>query len=217
MASKGPIVEVIDLETGNIGSVLKMLARIGADPVVVREPGALAGRHPVLLPGVGHFSKAAESLEARAMRPKLDALHQAGWPILGICLGAQLLCRDSEEGPGAGLGWIPTTVRRFPELDAEGKLLRVPHMGWQPFSPPDGTLPFTVPAGRMYFAHSFFVDPAPLKGESLCESSWGGIRFTSVSRSRNAMGAQFHPEKSHRFGMNFLANWLAWAGTQVTP
>ena len=169
MASKGPIVEVIDLETGNIGSVLKMLARIGADPVVVREPGALAGRHPVLLPGVGHFSKAAESLEARAMRPKLDALHQAGWPILGICLGAQLLCRDSEEGPGAGLGWIPTTVRRFPELDAEGKPLRVPHMGWQPFSPPDGTLPFTVPAGLMYFAHSFFVDPAPLKGESLCE------------------------------------------------
>ena len=125
MASKGPIVEVIDLETGNIGSVLKMLARIGADPVVVREPGALAGRHPVLLPGVGHFSKAAESLEARAMRPKLDALHQAGWPILGICLGAQLLCRDSEEGPGAGLGWIPTTVRRFPELDAEGKPVEI--------------------------------------------------------------------------------------------
>ena len=216
MASKGPIVEVIDLETGNIGSVLKMLSRIGADPVVVREPGGLAGRHPVLLPGVGHFSKAAESLEARSMRSRLDSLHESGWPILGICLGAQLLCRESEEGPGRGLGWIPTVVRRFPPLDTAGLPLRVPHMGWQPFSPPDGTLPFSVPAGRMYFAHSFFVDPAPLAGESLCESSWGGIRFTSVSRSHNAMGAQFHPEKSHHFGMAFLANWIAWATAQVS-
>jgi imidazole glycerol-phosphate synthase subunit HisH len=217
MASKGPTVEVIDLETGNIGSVLKMLARIGADPVVVREPGALAGKHPVLLPGVGHFSKAAESLEARGIRPRLDALHASDWPVLGICLGAQLLCRDSEEGPGRGLGWIPTTVRRFPPNDLEGRPLRVPHMGWQPFSPPDGVLPFAVPPGRMYFAHSFFVDPTPLRDESLCESSWGGIRFTSVSRSRNAIGAQFHPEKSHRFGMAFLTNWLAWAEKQVSP
>ena len=215
MEANARTVEVIDLDTGNIGSVLKMLLRIGCTPRVVKEPNQLLGGCPVLLPGVGHFSKAVTSLEQSGLRKILDALYEKSWPVLGICIGAQLMCNESEEGPGKGLGWIPTTVRRFPPIDIYGKILRVPHMGWQPFTPPDGILPFTVPVGRMYFAHSFFIDPTSLVAESVCESSWGGIPFVSVLRSKNAIGAQFHPEKSHHYGMTFLSNWIHWAISEV--
>ncbi len=209
-------VEVIDLDTGNIGSVLNMLARIGCLPRVVRAPSELQGCHPVLLPGVGHFSRAATGLESSGLRPSLDALRARDWPVLGICLGAQLMCRSSEEGPGEGLGWLPTAVRRFPAAGTDGRPLRVPHMEWQPFAPPDGCLPFQVPPGRVYFAHSYYIDPDPLGDASACESEFGGIRFTSVARRGRAIGAQFHPEKSHRHGMAFLSNWLRWAQAEIT-
>ena len=209
-AAPAPL-EVVDLETGNIGSVLKMLVRIGVAPTVVRRPHELSGTTPLLLPGVGHFSKAAASLDASGLRTRIDELHTSGAPILGICLGAQLMATESEEGPGRGLGWLPTTIRRFPTHGPDGRPLRVPHMAWESFRPPSGTLPFEVPPGRMYFAHSFYIDPAPLGDDSVCESEFGGVRFTSVARSRNAFGAQFHPEKSHRFGMAFLSGWVRWA------
>lgn len=206
-----PPIDVVDLETGNIGSVLKMLVRIGLAPRVARKPSELSGRTPLLLPGVGHFSRAATALDDSGLRQRIDELHAGGIPILGICLGAQLMARSSEEGPGNGLGWLPTTIRRFPASGTDGKPLRVPHMSWETFRPPDGTLPFEVPAGRMYFAHSFYIDPAPLGPDSICEAEFGGVRFTSVARSGNALGAQFHPEKSHRFGMAFLSGWARWS------
>ena len=208
-------VEVVDLETGNIGSVLNMLSRIGCAPRAVRTPSEMLRKHPVLLPGVGHFSKAASSLDSSGFRPWLKELHAADWPILGICVGAQLMCMGSEEGPGAGLGWLPTMVRRFPPTDEQGSPLRVPHMAWQTFAPPEGTLPFRMPVGRVYFTHSYYLDPGPLGAMSRCESEFGGVRFTSVARSRNAIGAQFHPEKSHRHGMAFLGGWFAWATAEV--
>lgn len=210
-----PAIEVVDLETGNIGSVLNMLVRIGCTPKLAKRVDELEGRHPILLPGVGHFSKAAESLDRSGFRATLDALRARDWPILGICLGAQLMCRSSDEGPGRGLGWLPTTVRRFPATDSAGAPLRVPHMEWQPFAPPDGCLPFPVPAGRVYFTHSFYIDPEPLGDASACESEFGGVRFTSVAWTGRAMGAQFHPEKSHRHGMAFLTGWARWAYSEI--
>lgn len=208
-------IEVIDLDTGNIGSVLNMLMRIGCSPRVVKRPEEFSQEHPVLLPGVGHFTKAADSLHRSGLRPSLDALREKDWPVLGICLGAQLMCRSSEEGAGVGLGWMPTTVRRFPANGTNGEALRVPHMEWQPFAPPNGTLPFEMPQGRVYFAHSYYIDPEPLGDASLCESEFCGIRFTSVARKGRAIGAQFHPEKSHRFGMAFLTGWVQWARSEV--
>ena len=209
-------IEVIDLDTGNLGSVHKMLARVGCTVRTVRRAEDLDGTSPVLLPGVGHFSKAAESLEMSGLRPHLDQLQRSGWPILGICVGAQLMCRASEEGPGEGLGWFPTVVRRFPAVDTSGRPLRVPHMEWQPFAPPSGCLPFDVPPGRVYFAHSFYLDPEPLGPQLLCASEFGGVRFASVARSGNALGAQFHPEKSHRHGMGFLKGWIEWAASEIS-
>jgi len=203
---------VIDLATGNIGSVLKMLARIGADPFVCSSPNDIDDASPVVVPGVGHFSKAVQSLDDGHWRGQLGALHAEDRPILGICLGAQLFCRESEEGGGAGLGWIPAVVRRFPAESSGGERLRVPHMGWQTFTPPDGCLPFSAPAGRMYYAQSYFIEPTVDPAHSPYQSEYGGVRFAAAVRSNNAIGLQFHPEKSHRHGMALLRHWLAWAG-----
>ena len=208
-------VGVIDLATGNIGSVLKMLSRIGANPFVCSAPDDIDASSPIVIPGVGHFSRAVQSLDTGNWRGRLNTLHDDNRPLLGICLGAQLFCRGSEEGSGAGLGWIPTTVRRFPATDASGALLRVPHMGWQNFTPPEGCLPFSAPAGRMYYAQSYFIEPTSDPAFSPYQSEYGGIRFAAAVRSNNMVGLQFHPEKSHRHGMALLRHWLRWASDCV--
>lgn len=204
-------VDVIDLDMGNVGSVLKMLSKIGARPKVCASPDDIDAQTPIVIPGVGHFSKAAQSLDTRQWRARLNELHIARRPILGICLGAQILCQSSEEGPGAGLGWIPTTVRRFPDTDSKGTPLRVPHMSWQSFTPPDGCFPFSVPSGRMYYAQSYYIEPTNPPEYSPYQSHYGDIQFAAAVRSHNAIGVQFHPEKSHRYGMSLLRSWLGWA------
>lgn len=204
-------VDVIDLNTGNIGSVMKMLTRVGACPTVCKSPTQVDERTPIVIPGVGHFSKAVQSLDASKWRERLDQLHMANRPILGICLGAQILCQSSEEGPGAGLGWIPTNVRRFPATDSKGSLLRVPHMCWQDFTPSDGCFPFVSPPGRMYYAQSFYIEPTNDPEFSPYQTIYGDTQFAAAVRSRNSIGLQFHPEKSHRYGMALLQAWLAWA------
>ena len=204
-------VNVIDLDTGNIGSVFKMLTRIGACPKVCKSPNDIGEAVPIIIPGVGHFSKAVQSLDAGRWRERLDELHTSNCPILGICLGAQLFCQSSEEGLGAGLGWIPTTVLRFPATDSNGGLLRVPHMCWQNFTPPDGCFPFSVPGGKMYYAQSYYIKPTSAPEFSPYQSTYGDIQFAAAVRSRNAIGMQFHPEKSHRYGMALLRSWLDWA------
>jgi len=202
---------VVDLGVGNIGSVLKMLTRIGARPEVLAAPPRALGESPIVLPGVGHFSRAADALDTGGWRSWLDTAHAKNLPVLGVCLGAQLMCQSSEEGPGSGLGWVPAAVRRFPKLSTDGKALRVPHMGWQPFTPPPSCLPFVCEPGRMYYAHSFYIEPS---ADGTCypfQSAYGGVRFGSVVRARRSVGVQFHPEKSHRHGMAFLRSWLDWA------
>ena len=211
MVSINSPLNLIDLNTGNIGSVMKMLTRIGASPTVCKSPNDIDEGVPIVIPGVGHFSKAAQGLDAGKWRECLDKLHTANRPILGICLGAQLLCQSSEEGLGAGLGWIPTTVRRFPSADSSGTPLRVPHMSWQNFTPPDGCFPFPVHSGRMYYAQSHYIEPTSVPAYSPYQSHYGDIQFAAVVRSNNAIGFQFHPEKSHLYGMALLRSWLAWA------
>jgi glutamine amidotransferase len=206
-------VDVVDLAAGNIGSVLRMLDRIGVVPHVLRDPSARAAQQsPLILPGVGNFAQVAGSKDWPRWRDILGDAQGRNVPILGICLGAQLMCLSSDEGAGRGLGWIDTVVRRFPARTVAGTLLRVPHMGWRQFSPPNGILPFEVQSGSMYFAHSYYVSP-PAESESApCQAEYGGIRFATVIKARNAIGVQFHPEKSHEFGRAFLTAWACWAG-----
>lgn len=203
-------VAVIDLATGNIGSVVRMLERMGVRPRVWRGHGEMDRDSAVILPGVGHFSHAARSLGEGGWRMALQELHNEGRPILGICLGAQLLCDESEEGPGAGLGWIRAQVRRFPATDAGGEPVRVPHMGWLNFTPPVGCFPFRVESGRMYYAHSFYIEPTADPDFAPYQAEYGGVRFAAAVRSRNAIGLQFHPEKSHLHGLGLLRQWLRW-------
>jgi glutamine amidotransferase len=205
---------VVDLGIGNIGSVLKMLTRIGARPEVLASPTGATDDAPIVLPGVGHFSRAADALQTGGWRSWLEAAHNSNVPILGICLGSQLMCLSSEEGSGVGLGWVSARVRRFPDRNSQGAPLRVPHMGWQPFTPPSSCLPFDCEPGRMYYAHSFYIEPSSDGNCCPYQSAYGGIRFGSVVRARRAVGVQFHPEKSHRHGMAFLRSWLDWASRE---
>lgn len=202
---------VVDLNTGNIGSVLNMLTRIGVRPQVIVSPTDTSMKAPVIFPGVGHFSHLSKALDNSGWRAWFNQIHQDDLPILGICLGAQLMCETSEEGSGTGLGWIKTKVCRFPETAPSGLKLRIPHMGWQTFSPPDSCLPFAAPAGRMYYAHSYYIAPTVDAAQSPYQSEYGGVQFAAAVRSRNAIGLQFHPEKSHRHGMALLRNWMLWA------
>jgi glutamine amidotransferase len=211
VAETRPAVDVIDLQTGNIGSVLKILERIGAAPRCVRSPEDLSGTAPTVLPGVGNFGHAAAELARSGMRSALDDVRARGVPILGICLGAQLMCLHSEEAPGQGLGWFPAAVRRFPKVSEEGIPVRVPNMGWMAVQAAPGSLPWDQPPGRMYFAHSYFIDPLDSGATAVAVSSYSGTRFAALLREGTVMGAQFHPEKSHRYGMAFLGAWLSWA------
>jgi glutamine amidotransferase len=207
-----PTVDVIDLRTGNIGSVIRILERIGAEPRVVTEPADVAGPSPKVLPGVGNFGHAAASMDASGMRQALGEVRFRGIPVLGICLGAQLMCRGSEESPGRGLGWFRADVRRFPRAAAGGASLRVPHMGWRPVDPGACGFPWEQPRGRMYYAHSYYIQPDQ-PGEAVAmEEAYGGVRFAAAVRDGAVIGVQFHPEKSHVHGMGFLREWLRWAG-----
>lgn len=197
-------IAIVDYGMGNLGSILNMFKRIGAPARIVSDPAELERAGKILLPGVGAFDSAMQRIEECGLRRVLDnkALVERV-PVMGICLGMQLLTRASEEGRRPGLGWIRATTRRFPALPG----LKVPHMGWnlvQPVNP--HPLTQNLPEEpRFYFVHSFYVqvdDPA----DSLLRAHYG-LDFDATIAHGNICGAQFHPEKSHRFGMRLLANF----------
>lgn len=200
-------VAVIDYGMGNIGSICKMLRHVGADPVVSSEPGQLRTADKLILPGVGHFDRAMENLAAAGLVDELKELVQArGKPMLGICLGMQLLGRSSEEGTRAGLGFIDARVRRF-EFPGNGRL-KVPHMGWSELeiARPSSLFTGLDADSRFYFVHSYFVD-CTNDSDVLARSNYGQT-FVAAFERGNVRGVQFHPEKSHRFGIRLFQNFV---------
>lgn len=198
------MITVIDYGVGNLGSVRNMLKRIGVPAVVTADLDAIASAEKLLLPGVGAFDNAMGRINETPLRAVLDRkAREDRTPILGICLGMQLLTRGSEEGQIPGLGWIPASTVRIPAADG----LKVPHMGWN-VARPTRSDPLTqdLPQpSRFYFVHSYCVhvdDPA----DSLLRTTHG-VTFDSAIRRDNVWGAQFHPEKSHKFGMKLLENF----------
>lgn len=199
------MITIVNYGMGNLGSMLNMFKRIGVTATIESDPAVIALAEKLVLPGVGAFDTAMTCINTvPSLREVLN--HKAmveQTPILGVCLGMQLMTCSSEEGSQPGLGWIPGVTTRFPKQDG----LKVPHMGWN-VAMPNTPSHLNAQVGdepRYYFVHSYCVhvdDPA----HSLMKTHYG-IDFDSAIGRNNIYGVQFHPEKSHRFGMQILKNF----------
>jgi len=200
------MIGIIDYGLGNLRSIQNMLRRAGTNAVISSDRDVLAKCERLILPGVGHFRYGMERLRERDLVDFLDqrAL-EARVPLLGICLGAQLLGRHSEEGDTHGLGWIPMNTVAFDKRRlAQGE--RVPHMSWTDTICKAHPLFKGIAEPRFYYVHSFhFACDHP--DDIICEATHG-YRFASGVARNNVMGVQFHPEKSHIFGRQLLRNWI---------
>ena len=196
-------VSIVDYGVGNLGSIGNMLKKLGRRSKLVSSEIEIANSTCLILPGIGAFDRGMEALQANRLQESVLLAANAGVPILGICLGMQLLGSGSEEGKLQGLNLIPGKCVRF----TPNSKIKVPHMGWNEVSWQRSTLISEwLDNSRFYFTHSFhFVcdDPMHLKG-----TTFHGESVAAVIQKDNVVGAQFHPEKSHRFGMQLLCNFL---------
>lgn len=200
-------VAIVNYGFGNIGSVRRALQELQAEPVIANAPADLAGADRIILPGVGAFNEAMACLHDRGWVPALARqVRDGGTPLLGICLGMQLLAEHGEENaPTPGLGYIRGRVRR---LDALGCTLRIPHVGWNEVRATGPSRLFAgIPqATDFYFVHSFAVDAAEPAHVSAVTPY--GVTLTAAVESGRVFGTQFHPEKSSRAGRQVLRNFL---------
>lgn len=200
------MIAVIDYGAGNLGSILNMLKRFGAQVRIASKPRDLVDSTAILLPGIGNFDSCAKNLKQRGFSTALEEpVLGRRVPLLGICVGAQLLTKGSEEGDEPGLGWIDAVTLRFDFLDCEK--YKVPHMGWNIAQPEvDHRLFIGLNSNpRFYFTHSYYIQTAN-RSSVLC-TTCHGVNFASGIYSDNIAGVQFHPEKSHRFGMQMMKNF----------
>jgi len=203
------MIAIVNYGMGNVGSIANMLKKIGTQATLTADPAVLAAASAIILPGVGTFDAGMERLERLGLKTVLD--HQAlvvKKPILGICLGMQLLTRRSDEGQREGLGWIDAETLSLRNRSGIGDL-RVPHMGWNQILPKsDHMLYSKLDQSRFYFVHSFYVH---CRSESnvLATADYGGPFAASIGKN-NVLGTQFHPEKSHKFGMQLMRNFVEW-------
>jgi glutamine amidotransferase len=201
------MITVVDYGAGNIGSVLNMIRKVGGQAVASGQSDELLKAEKILLPGVGSFDNAMSRLKNLALIEVLQERAEAGVPFFGICLGMQLLSNNSEEGTLSGLGLIPGSVRRF-KFDAEQAHLKIPHMGWNRAEPlrEHSLCKGLENDARFYFVHSYFYECE--NPEHVLFKSTYGSDFASGIQRENVMGVQFHPEKSHRYGMQLLKNFI---------
>ncbi len=196
-------ISVLDYGAGNVNSVIRMIERAGGQARRISSPEEVSESAKLILPGVGAFDYGMSQLHARGLVPALTTIAlEKSIPVLGICLGMQLMCTGSEEGTLPGLGWIDAHVRRF--SFADNSRLRVPHMGWNTVQVPRTNPLLATDEGeqRFYFVHSYFVscnDP----GDPIATANYGG-KFVAAFQRNNLSGVQFHPEKSHRFGLRLM-------------
>ncbi len=196
------MIAVTDYDTGNLRSVMNALQRTGAEFVVTSDEAILRAADKVLLPGVGEASSAMEKLRERGLDRVLPTLTQ---PVLGICIGLQLMCEHSEEGDAECLGIFPTKVVRLPKTLANGELLKVPHVGWDTIENLKTPLFEGIKeSSHLYYVHSF---AAQLCDATIASTTYG-MEFSASLNCGNFYGTQFHPEKSGSVGEAILNNFL---------
>lgn len=201
-------IAIVDYGVGNLSSIENMFKRIGIDALITSDPHQIEASEKMVLPGVGAFDSCVEKFDRSGLREVIDDLvNQKQQPILGICVGLQMMTEKSEEGSSTGLGWIKGRTVRFHEEDLP-KGYKIPHMGWSDvhLSKPSLLLQ-NIEEPRFYFAHSYYVVPE-VENDILLFGEYGK-RFTAAVQKNNIVGVQFHPEKSHSFGMKFLENFAA--------
>lgn len=197
------MIAIIDYGLGNVLAFANVFKRLNIPVSIAKGAAELDGASKVILPGVGAFDHAMERLGQSGMRDTLDQLvHSRGVPVLGVCVGMQILAGSSEEGRAEGLGWIDGRVRKFDATRA-----RLPHMGWNDVSPVTGARLFRglERDARFYFLHSYYFECA--REENVLAITEYGLKFSCAVHSRNIYGVQFHPEKSHHFGAQLLKNF----------
>jgi glutamine amidotransferase len=205
------MITIVDYGVGNISALLNMFEYLGVDASATSVPREIIDAQKLVLPGVGAFDKAMRELRERDLVSPLNvAVLERRVPVLGVCLGMQLLARRSEEGSEPGLGWIDADVRRIhPPADSN---LKVPHIGWSEIDPTGASPLFERREARerFYFVHSFHMVCERL-ADVAAQIDYGGPLVCAVGRD-NIHGAQFHPEKSHRFGMRLLRDYAGLRG-----
>ncbi|MBP3795577.1 MAG: imidazole glycerol phosphate synthase subunit HisH [Bacteroidales bacterium] len=193
------MIAIVDYDAGNIRSVAGALERLGQQYELTADPERLLAADRVILPGVGNAAHALESLRQKGLCEVIRSLRR---PVLGICVGLQILCRDSEEGPVEGLGVFDAHVRRFPDEPQ----IKVPHMGWNALGNLDGKLMKGLQSGTfVYFVHSYYPS---LCQDTVATCRHGSTLFSAALRYENFYGTQFHPEKSGDAGSRILQNFI---------
>lgn len=199
------MITLIDYGLGNIQAFMNIFKQLNLPCRKASNAQELADAKKLILPGVGAFDWAMERLQKSGMRESLDDLVlNQGVPVLGVCVGMQMMARCSEEGEMNGLGWISGEVRRFDETTLLDKT-RLPHMGWNDVFPKDHPLFKGMTDPQFYFLHSYYFSTDSTDGV-LAETEYGG-RFASAVNNQMIFGVQFHPEKSHHWGVQLLKNF----------
>jgi len=203
MSVSPPRVAILDYGAGNLRSAERGLLRAGAQAFVTSDAAAAAAAHAIVVPGVGHFGTCVRNLVAAGLDGLVRDAAAAGRPLLGICVGMQLLFEGSDEAGEPGLGVLPGRVVR---LSGD---VRIPHMGWNVVTPVDESDPLMEGVGgrHVYFVHSYHADSAT--SSHVVATTTHGTTFPSLVRSGSVVGTQFHPEKSAATGARLLANWVA--------
>jgi len=202
--SLGNNITIVDYKMGNLGSIKNMLKKMGVKSQITSDIGVINDATKIILPGVGAFDKAMNNLADLSLVDVLNnRVLKDKIPVLGICLGMQLLANSSEEGEKTGLGWIDAEVKRF----NINKRFKVPHMGWNLVNQRKECDLFEgmYKEPRFYFVHTYYFDCN--NSEDILTTTNYGAEFTSAVSKNNIYGVQFHPEKSHKFGMKLLENF----------
>jgi imidazole glycerol-phosphate synthase subunit HisH len=197
------MITVVDYGMGNLRNVRRAFESLGAEVLITASDAAIAAAGTLILPGVGAFGEAVKRIDGLGLRTPLMRHVELGRPLLGICLGMQLLFEASEESwGGRGLGILDGTVKRF----AEG--LHVPHIGWNDVTPSKSSPLFPDGGGVFYFVHSFY---APTGAWTVATTDYG-VTYSAAVQKGNVYGVQFHPEKSEKVGLGLLGGFIASLG-----